>query len=156
MYRLFVTTLVLAGALSGCRGGSRASGRPSAPATGATLAVPSTVQGTLSASDTRLQDGSVADDYVLNLTANQPVTIVVRGGPSTSEPGSNLDVYAIILRNGAEIAHDDDSAGNLNARLVFTPPTTGQYTLRVTTFGSGLHQGAYTVQTWPGANPNAT
>jgi len=111
--------------------------------------------GNLQMGDTPLTDGSVADDYNVMLTAGMPVTIVVRGGPSVTSPGSNLDVYTILLQNGVEVTHDDDSAGNLNSRIIFTPPTTGMYTVRITTYGSGLRQGMYTLQTYPGANPMA-
>ena len=117
------------------------------------LSIPGTVQGTLQAGDTQLSDGSVADDHTVWLTAGQPVTVVVRGGPSTSSPGSNLDVYTILMRNGQEITHDDDSAGNFNSRIIYTPTQTGMYTIRVTTYGSGLKTGAYTVQTMDGAHP---
>ena len=36
--------------------------------------------------------------------------------------------------NGKSLAEDDDSGGNLNARIVFQPPQTGTYRLIVTTF----------------------
>lgn len=120
------------------------------------LTVGGTASGILQAGDTALQDGSVADDYQLSLQPGQPVTIVVRGGPSLTEPGSNLDVYTAILLNGTELDHNDDiSAENRNSRLVYTPTQPGVYTVRVTTFGSGLKSGPYTVQVLPGANPMA-
>ncbi|MBL8681450.1 MAG: hypothetical protein JNK05_19950 [Myxococcales bacterium] len=136
-------------------------GMPSMPGTptgapAGMLTIGGTAAGILQAGDTALQDGSVADDYQIMLTANVPVTIVVRGGPSLTEPGSNLDVYAALLMNGTEIEHNDDiSPDNRNSRIVHTPTTTGMHTLRVTTFGSGLKSGPYNVQVFPGANPNA-
>jgi hypothetical protein len=133
--------------------GSGAAGSAGATA----LAVGTTVTGALAAGDHALEDGSVGDDFSLALTAGQAVTIVTRGGPSVTTPGSNLDVYTVILdAQGQEVTHDDDSAGDLNSRIVFTPPAAGTYTVRVTTFGSGLKQGAYTVQTYAGAMPNQT
>jgi len=113
------------------------------------------VTGTLQQGDSVLQDGSAYDDHTVWLTAGSPVTIVVRGGPSTSSPGSNLDVYTFLMRNGAEVTHDDDSAGNFNSRIIFTPTQTGMYTIRVNTYGGGLKTGAYTIQTWQGAHPEA-
>lgn len=128
-----------------------------ASASGATpLQVPGTAAGTLSASDRSQPDGAVADEFALTLTAGVPVTIVVRGGLSSDEGGGNIDVFAILLLEGHRVADDDDHAGNNNARIVFTPTTSGTYILRVTTFGGGLHQGAYTVQTWAGADDDAT
>jgi hypothetical protein len=119
------------------------------------LAIPGSVQGELRQGDRVMPDGSLADDHTVWLTQGQPVTIVVRGGPSTSSPGMNLDVYTILLFNNREVTHDDDSAGNLNSRIIYTPTQTGMYTVRVNTFGPGMRTGSYSVQTWVGANPNA-
>ena len=142
---LFVISLAVFALMGGCKGGH------------GSLAVPGTVQGTLQAGDTQMPDGSVADDHTVWLTAGQPSTVVVRGGSATTSPGSNLDVYTILLGpNHQEITHDDDSAGNFNSRIIYTPTQTGMYTVRVTTYGSGLKTGAYTVQTYDGANPSAT
>jgi hypothetical protein len=127
------------------------------PAGGGMVQVGGMVSGTLQQGDMALQDGSIADNYNVMLTAGQPVTVVVRGGPSMTTPGSNLDVYTLLLNaQQQELVHDDDSAGNLNSRIVYTPTMTGMYTIRVTTFGSGMKQGAYTLQVMPGANETAT
>jgi hypothetical protein len=138
---------------------------PTAPgtsttATGATpgvipLQVGGVVNGSLVVGDTALPNGRVADEYAVGLMVGQPLTVVARGGPSISTPGSTLDVYLEILQNGTELAHDDDSAGYPNSRIVFTAPRSGVYTVRVTTFGSSLRQGAYTLQSWPFAFPSA-
>lgn len=141
---LLVVSLSTFGLLSGCHHGA------------GSLAIPGTVAGTLQQGDTVLTDGSAYDDHTVWLTSGQPVTIVVRGGPSTSSPGTNLDVYTFLMRNGAEVMHDDDSAGNFNSRIIFTPTATGMYTIRVNTYGGGLKTGAYTIQTWQGAHPEAT
>jgi hypothetical protein len=114
-----------------------------------------TVTGTLLDGDYRLSDGSLMDDYGILLTAGQTVTIVVRGGPSLSSPGQNLDMMFAIVANNTELAQDDDSAGNLNARIVFTPPASGLYFIRVSTAGAGMQMGSYTVQTMPGGMPTA-
>src|SRR5688572_26484319 len=107
MKRTLVAMFVIAAALGACRRSSRSqqgTAQPGVTATsqgggGGALTVPATAAGALAAGDTRLQDGSLGDDYTVNLTAGQPVTIVVRGGPSVTEPGSNLDVYALLLFN---------------------------------------------------------
>jgi hypothetical protein len=163
MKRTLVAMFVIAVALGACRRSSRSSSGTASPGAtaaghgggGGPIAIPGTAAGALAVGDTRLTDGSLGDDYTINLTAGQPVTIVVRGGPSVTEPGSNLDVYAVLLNGTNEVAHDDDSAGNLNARIVYTPTASGPHTLRVTTYGTGMRQGAYTVQTWTGANEAA-
>ena len=142
MNRTFLVMLFLVAFVGGCHRGGHGS-----------LSIPGMVQGTLQAGDTPLSDGSVADDHTVWLTSGTPVTIVTRGGPSTSSPGTNMDMYTILMRNGVEVTHDDDSAGNLNSRIVYTPTQTGMYTIRVTTYGSGLKTGAYTLQTYAGALP---
>lgn len=144
MKRMFLVVSVAAFGLAGGCGRGHGS-----------LPIPGIVTGTLQLGDRVLPDQSAYDDHTVWLTAGQPVTIVVRGGPSTSSPGSNLDVYTFLMRNGQEVTHDDDSAGNFNSRIVFSAPQTGLYTIRVNTFGGGLKTGAYTIQTWAGANPLA-
>jgi hypothetical protein len=39
---------------------------------------------------------------------------------------------------GTQLAVDDDSGGNLNARIIFTVPATGDYNLIATTFNGGV------------------
>jgi hypothetical protein len=119
------------------------------------LALGTVVAGALADTDQHLPDGRVADDYLVTLAPGQSLTFVVRGGPSVSTPGSTLDVYAMLLLNGTELAHDDDSAGYPNSRILFTATTAGTYTLRVSTFGGALRLGAYTLQTWPFSFPAA-
>jgi len=123
---------------------------------GGVIAMGGTAAGVLAQGDTTLQDQSVGDDYTIMLVAGQPITIVTRGGPSSSTPGSTLDVYTVLLFNNAEVASDDDGAGYPNSRIVYTPTTTGPHTIRVTTFGSGFKGGSYTLQTYPGALPTQT
>jgi serine/threonine protein kinase len=53
-----------------------------------------------------------------------------------------FDAYLRVLdETGAECAWDDDSGGNLNARLLFQPKQTGQYTIIATTFHPGQFGG---------------
>lgn len=132
-------------------------GMPMAPGGGVPqpFAVGGVTTGTLTMGDPMTPQGALYDDFTMTLTAGAPVTIVTRGGPSMTSPGSNLDVYTIVMQNGVEITHDDDSAGYPNSRVIFTPPMSGQYTVRVTTFGSGIKQGMYTLQSFPGMIPTA-
>ncbi len=119
------------------------------------LNVGSAINGMLAPGDQSLSNGTFADDYAIQLNAGMPVTIVLRGGASSTMPGTTLDMYLVLLQNGAEITHDDDSAGNLNSRIVFTPPMSGTYQIRVTTWSASNTIGAYTLQVFPGANPYA-
>ena len=123
---------------------------------GAVIGVGTLTSGSLDARDTRLADGGAADDYTIALIGGRSVTIVTRGGSSRTDPGSTLDVYTILMQNGVEVMHDDDSAGSLNSRIVFSAPSTGLYTIRVTTYGGSLKEGSYTLQTFEGALPSQT
>jgi hypothetical protein len=58
-----------------------------------------------------------------------------------------VDSYLILAGNGVLI-QDDDSGGNLNARIVFTPSVTGTYNIYATTFGRG-ERGAYRISVLP-------
>jgi hypothetical protein len=60
---------------------------------------------------------------------------------------SSLDSYLILSGHGVLI-QDDDSGGNLNARIVFTPSVTGNYNIYATTFASGV-TGNYRVSVLP-------
>jgi hypothetical protein len=121
------------------------------------IAVGDLVHDRLEASDIALQDGSVADDYAVDLVAGSPVTIVTRGGPSQTTPGTTLDMYTLLIGGCREVTHDDDSAANggaLNSRITYTPPADGRYVIRVTTFGAGLKEGTYELQIYGGDLPN--
>lgn len=131
-------------------------GPSSAPGSIPALAISGTVHGALEETDHRLSDESVFDDYTLTLAAGQTVTILVRGEASTSSPGSNMDMYTFLMCGGEEVTHDDDSGGNLNSRLIVTSAAVGTYTLRINTYGAGLKTGAYTIETWAGAQPGAS
>lgn len=108
------------------------------------------VSGALENSDLRTDLGRLADEYAVNLTARQPVTFVVSGGSRFN--GGGLDAFLTIVKDGRIVAQDDNSAGGTNARIVFVPPATGVYVLRVTTpmTGMGRDQGSYTLQSQTG------
>jgi hypothetical protein len=57
---------------------------------------------------------------------------------------TKFDAYLRVLdKDGAELAYDDDSGGNRNARLVFAPPSTGTYRIVAATFDDKV--GDYTL-----------
>jgi hypothetical protein len=120
------------------------------------LTIPSTVTGTFVTGDATDSDGSLYDEFRVFLSSGSSITLVARGGASRTSPGSNLDMYLVLLQNGVEVTHDDDSAGSLNSRIVYTPTTSGFYQVRVRTFGGGAKEGDYTLQSWTGSLPGAT
>jgi hypothetical protein len=118
---------------------------PGSVSTPTPIGLGQTVQGRLQQGDTPLADGSVADDYVFVAPAGASVHVELHGGEIAGQPGSHMDMYLHLLHDGAEITHDDDGGGNLDSLIETTLPASGAYVLRVTTFGSGLRAGAYTL-----------
>jgi hypothetical protein len=111
------------------------------------LATP--MQGELTAADARTVDGSALDAWALALRAGQGVVITVRGARSRTDPAVPLDVVASLRDGDTEVARDDDSAGGLGARIAYTAPRDGSYTLLVTSFGPALREGRYRVTVRP-------
>jgi hypothetical protein len=116
----------------------------------------STTQGTLQPGDAVLSNGAYADDYMMQLEAGQVVTLIATGGPSMVQPGATVDTTLAVLQNNNVIAYDDDGAGFPNAGIVFAAPSSGMYTVRVSTAGSGAIQGSYQLQSWPGSAQDPT
>nr|WP_312052693.1 PPC domain-containing protein [Brevundimonas diminuta] len=86
---------------------------------------------------TRGSDGYRYDDYRVNLRAGQRLEAQM----TSDDFDAYLEVYAEdSLRQS--LASDDDSAGDLNARLRFTAPEAGIYIVRARTF-SGIETGDY-------------
>ena len=86
---------------------------------------------------TRGSDGYRYDDYRVNLRAGQRLEAQM----TSDDFDAYLEVYAEgSLRQSR--ASDDDSAGDLNARLRFTAPEAGVYIVRARTF-SGIETGDY-------------
>ena len=86
---------------------------------------------------TRGSDGYRYDDYRVNLRAGQRLDAQM-----TSD---DFDAYLEVYAEGSlrqSLASDDDSAGDLNARLRFTAPEAGVYIVRARTF-SGIETGDY-------------
>ncbi|OIP75637.1 MAG: peptidase S1 [Oscillatoriales cyanobacterium CG2_30_44_21] len=84
----------------------------------------------LTASDNTLPDGSYFKAYQFQGTAGQLVEIEMRG--------NGIDPYLVLFNAaGQKIAEDDDSAGDKNARIVTTLPTTGKYTIYANSYEVG-------------------
>jgi len=94
------------------------------------------MQGRLEQGDQTMNDGTFADVWTFQGNAGQTVTIDVMS--------DEFDAYAQLLdAAGNRLAEDDDSGGNLNARLTFTLPSTGQYQIVVNNFGDSRRTGLY-------------
>jgi HEAT repeat protein len=57
----------------------------------------------------------------------------------------NFDAFLFVKKGDKVLGYDDDSGGDLNARLFFEPEQTGEYDLWVTTFAPGA-VGAYALE----------
>lgn len=95
-----------------------------------------------------------ADTWTLELTANEPVTIVM----CSLSPNADFDPYLQLDHSGVQVATDDDSAGNLNARVVYTPDQSGTFTVYATSRGGTAPAagGAYSLRAMRGAMYDAT
>ena len=66
------------------------------------------------------------------------VTMTQGGVYTISLTSGQFDAYLIVLDDrGLELARDDDSGGNLNARVNLRAPYTGTFQIMVTTFARG-------------------
>lgn len=116
------------------------------------LNVNTQIQGALQQGDSVNSRGSFVDQYAINLMAGQPVTIVARGLGANTFGGGALDVMLDLQCNGQQVGHDDDSAGNRNARLVITPQQNAQCIVQVSSFGAARTAGNYQLVMVSGAN----
>ncbi|MEM1279450.1 MAG: trypsin-like peptidase domain-containing protein [Cyanobacteria bacterium P01_H01_bin.152] len=100
------------------------------------IALNDSVSGQLNPDSDVLPDGSFFDAYVFEGQRGQQIAVEM-----TSR---DLDAYLILLSedNDSLYVEDDDSAGELNARLVATLPEDGEYIIIANSFGRG-EQGRY-------------
>ena len=111
---------------------------PPPPPPGA-IAVGAEVDGQLADGDGMTAEEYVYDDYRLQARRGQRLSITLR-----SEEIDTLVRVGRLLSDGSfeEIAYDDDGAGNLDSRLIFTPEANGTYVVRATSFSPNT-TGAY-------------
>jgi len=98
------------------------------------LAIGQTLSGELADSDGQLFHVRAERGQVLVIAMNQ-------AGGSNVDPG--LEIFSGNTATGESLASDDDGGGDLNARLRFTVPQTGRYTVRA--YGVGGSTGAYSI-----------
>jgi hypothetical protein len=97
--------------------------------------------------------------------AYQPYKVKFEAGKlyQIDQVSKDIDAFLIIVKAGTQdiVAADDDSGGDLNARVIFSPPATGDYEVLAGSLKSGLRNntGAFTLTIQPlapaagGANP---
>jgi hypothetical protein len=143
--------LLMSKAIAGLGLPLRAVSPPALPAPGALrepvpIGIGETKLGTIDVGDLRLQNGSLADDFSLDLVQGQRVTLEARGGRSSTEPCCLLDVVMQVLKGDRVVAGDDDSAGEFDARLDLTAAEDGRYRIRISTYGAGERRGPYSLR----------
>ncbi|WP_296819727.1 PPC domain-containing protein [Brevundimonas sp.] len=111
---------------------------PPPPPPGA-ISVGAAVDGELADGDGMTAEEYVFDDYRLQVRRGQRLSMTMRS--------ETFDTYLRVGRMGSdgvfeEITSDDDSAGNLDSRVIFTPDANGTYIVRATSF-SPNSLGAY-------------
>jgi hypothetical protein len=99
------------------------------------LTVGRSVDGELTASDTRLPSGEYADRYLVEGREGQLLDL--RLTASGHDPFVQIDGPG-----GFTASNDDDPDNGLNSRLVVRLPATGRYTIMATSYGAG-ETGAY-------------
>ncbi|MFP4007562.1 MAG: pre-peptidase C-terminal domain-containing protein, partial [Spirulinaceae cyanobacterium] len=105
------------------------------------------IRGTLTRGDNILTaDNSFFDAYSFQGRAGMRVDIQMSG--------RGLDPYLILIGpDGEEIAQDDDSGGNYNARIQVVLPRDGSYLIIANSYQGG-ESGAYILSARSSANPN--
>jgi hypothetical protein len=74
------------------------------------------------------------DQYGVNLIAGRQYIIDAEGSPTGG--GTLSDTLISLQQNGVQIAVDDDGGRGFNSRIVFTPTTSGFYTVEARDFGN--------------------
>ncbi len=124
---------------------TRALVRIAGPPAGA-LTVGGAMRGAFAPGDAQLDDWTWADDWTLALDAGQRVRVGVRGGRSMGGLCVRQDVEVAVLDGDRVIAHDDDSAGAMNASVEVVAPRAGTYTVRVLEHDPWAVRGEYGVR----------
>jgi hypothetical protein len=103
---------------------------PPVVASGNSLSLGRTQTGRLAAGDPTLNSGEWYDDFSLNLTAGQSVTLDLASG--------SFDTYLMVGGPGDfRQDNDDGTETGTNARIAFTAPAGGTYLVRATSYQAG-------------------
>lgn len=114
---------------------------------------PWAASGSLATGDQRTAENQFYDDHRVTMRAGERVRITATGtGVDTM-----LQIYAGGATTGEPLAMDDDSGGELNPRISFTPPADGEYVVRVLAYSSeGTGPYSVRVETLPPLPPPVT
>lgn len=119
-------------------GTRRESSASTAVAGGTALRPNQSVNGALSSSDSRLDEGEYYDLYTFTGTAGQNVQIDLTS--------SQFDTYLVLVTPSGELIEDDDGiAGSTNSRISGALPESGQYVVLATSYAAG-RTGNYTLR----------
>jgi len=117
-------------------------------ATGGVLTVGAAVSGRLAQGDATLQSGEFLDRYTFQGRRGQAITVDMQS--------SEFDSYLIVnAPSGAQQDNDDAAQGSSNARVAWTLPEDGTYTVRATSY-QARETGAYTLRLSAGAATGPT
>lgn len=117
-----------------------------APAATTMLTAAGPLRGRLDPDDPPMRDGSVFDDYAVELAAGEEATFELRGGRTNGYLCHVLDVQLRVLDGDRVLADEDDGAGGLASRVTLRAPRAGRYTLRVMSHGPWRNFGEYTLR----------
>ncbi|NJO41116.1 MAG: hypothetical protein HC769_28020 [Cyanobacteria bacterium CRU_2_1] len=95
------------------------------------ISIGSVVMGTLESGDQQLAvDNTFIDVYSFEGSAGQQIAITMTS--------PDLDSYLVLFDpSGNSLIQDDDGGGNLDARIIYTLPTDGIYTIYANSYSSG-------------------
>ena len=108
-----------------------------------TVAPGQQVSGELSPADPVMLSGTPYQDWAVSASVGQELTV--------SLSSDDFDPFLYVLRGTEVIASNDDFEG-LNSQVTFSPPATGAYTLRVSTYEAG-EGGTFTLAVGAAAAP---
>ena len=107
-------------------------------ATGGALQIGSTTNGRLAAGDATLQSGEFLDRYTFQGRRGQAIAVDMASG--------DFDPYLIVnAPSGAQQDNDDAAQGSTSARVAWTLPEDGAYTIRATSY-QAREAGNYTLR----------
>jgi hypothetical protein len=102
----------------------------SAPRISQALVAERSVAATLTEEDEQLDNGSYFHDWLYSARAGESLTITMR----SDDFDAFLDIGRMVNGRFESLASDDDSAGGTHARLSFTAPGAGEFTVRARSF----------------------
>ena len=92
------------------------------------------------------------DWLAIDLQAGQTYVIDMEGAP-TGRGSLSDPLLSLLDSSGRELARNDDGGSGFNARLTFTPPSSGRYFINAQSFGAAT--GTYVLMVTPAGGPAA-